>query len=184
MFEWYVQAVKTHPIISSAIQVAILGTIGELLAGRIRLGRWYLFGPGPWRLLAKIVVWGFLGITFKYAFTGFFGFVAAIADKGIWPAVEGRLLWRALSASVFTNILFGPMMMLFHRWTDNWIESKEMDWPSLQKAWWTLIWFWIPAHTVTFILPDHFRVGLAALWAIVLGVILGFFARAQQARET
>ena len=29
------------------------------------------------------------------------------------------------------------MMMLFHRWTDNMIEGKTMDWSSLQKAWLT-----------------------------------------------
>ncbi len=179
MFDWYIHTVKTHPILSSAIQVAILGMAGELLAGRIRLGKWYFFGPGPWRLLAKVVVWGFLGITFKYAFAGFFGFFDALVHKGLWPELGGHFVWRACSVSVFTNLLFGPMMMLFHRWTDNAIEHKDMDWASLQKAWKTLLWFWIPAHTITFILPDHFQVGLAAVWAVALGVILGFFARKQ-----
>ena len=69
------------------------------------------------------------------------------------------------------------MMMLFHRWTDNMIEKKAMDWKSLQKAWLTLIWFWIPAHTLTFSLPSYLQVTLAALWAVALGIILGFFAR-------
>jgi hypothetical protein len=86
-------------------------------------------------------------------------------------------LWRALSVSTFTNLLFGPVMMLFHRWTDNWIEKAPMNWSTLQSAWKTLLWFWIPAHTLTFSLPAHFQVGLAALWAVALGVILGLFAR-------
>ncbi len=177
MIEWYVHAVKAHPIISSAIQVAILGMFGELLAGKIRLGKWYFFGPGPWRLIAKIIIWGFLGITFKYSFAGFFGFFDALVHKGFWPEFGGNLYWRAVSVSTFCNLLYGPMMMLFHRWTDNWIEKKEMDWPSLQKAWKTLLWFWIPAHTITFSLPSHFQVGLAAVWAVALGIILGLFAR-------
>jgi hypothetical protein len=40
-----------------------------------------------------------------------------------------------------------------------------------------MIWFWIPAHTITFSLPTDFQIGLAALWSVVLGVILGFFNR-------
>lgn len=181
MIEAYLHFVKAYPLISSAIQVAILGMLGELLATRIRLKKWYFFGPGPWRLMAKIIVWAFLGITFKYAFTGFFGFVDAIVIKGFWfSIVNSSLFFKALSASIFTNILFGPVMMLFHRWCDNYIEKKEMNWESMQKAWLTLIWFWIPAHTITFSLPSHFQVGLAAVWAIALGVILGFFAKAKK----
>jgi hypothetical protein len=151
---------------------------GELLAIRIRAKKWYFFGPGIWKLLSKIIIWGFLGITFKYAFAGFFGFADALVTKGFWfKQVGENLLFRALSVSIFTNLLFGPVMMLFHRQTDNWIEKKSMDWGSLQQAWKTLLWFWIPAHTITFALPAHLQVGLAAVWAIVLGLILGFFAR-------
>lgn len=180
MMELYVYFLKSYPLVSSAIQVAILGMVGELLAIRIRLKKWYFFGPGPWRFISKVIVWAFLGITFKYAFAGFFGFVDAITLKGFWfSAVQNNLLVRALSVSFFTNFLFGPVMMLFHRWCDNYIEKKGMDWDSLKKAWLTLIWFWIPAHTATFSLPSHFQVGLAAVWAIVLGVMLGFFAKAK-----
>lgn len=178
MIDLYLYFVKHHPIISSAVQVGILGTCGEILAGKIRLGRWYLFGPGPVRLIEKIIIWAFLGITFKYAFTGFFGFVDAITLKGYWfKVVNDNLFLKALSVSTFTNLIYGPVMMLFHRWTDNWIEKKQMDWTSLQNAWKTLIWFWIPAHTLTFSLPSHLQVGLAAVWAVALGIILGFFAR-------
>lgn len=179
ILESYLYFLKHYPLLSSAVQVAILGTFGELLATRIRMGKWYFFGPGPWKLLAKVLVWAFLGVTFKYAFTGFFGFVDAIVAKGFWfgAAVQESLFVRALSVSIFTNLLFGPVMMLFHRWCDNRIEKKGMDWTSMYKAWKTLLWFWIPAHTVTFSLPSHLQVSLAALWAVALGVILGFFAR-------
>lgn len=180
MIDIYLYFVKTYPLISSAVQVAILGMFGELLAVRIRLKKWYFFGPGPWRLFAKILVWAFLGITFKYAFSGFFGFVDAIIAKGFWFSIANTNIFvKALSVSIFTNLLFGPVMMLFHRWTDNYIEKNEMNWESLKKAWLTLIWFWIPAHTVTFSLPSYLQVGLAAVWAVALGIILGFFAKAK-----
>ena len=177
MIDAYLSFVKTYPLISSAIQVAILGMLGELVAIRIRTKKWYFFGPGPGRILAKIVVWAFLGITFKYAFVGFFGFVDALIEKGMWftQAVSG--LFQAVSVSAFANIIFGPVMVLFHRLCDNIIEKKPMDWNSLTKAWTTLLWFWIPAHTITFSLPSHLQVGLAAAWAFILGIILGYFAR-------
>ena len=184
MFAFYLHFLQAHPLLSSAIQVGLLGTFGELLAGRIRLGRWTFFGPGIGRLAAKALVWAFLGITFKYAFTGFFGFIDALAHKGFWFAgVVHPGLLRAFSASLFTNMLFGPVMMLFHRAMDNLIEKKGMNWPSLQKAWFTLVWFWVPAHTLTFSVPVDFQVGLAAVWAVALGVILGFFARAGASRN-
>ncbi|MBZ0265814.1 hypothetical protein K8I28_14220 [bacterium] len=178
MIEFYLHFVKEQPILSSAIQVGLLGTFGELLAVRIRLGHWHFFGPGPVRLAVKILVWAFLGITFKYAFAGFHGFVDVLVYKGYWFQIAGTEgIFRAFSVSLFTNLLFGPVMMLFHRYTDNLIEKNDMNWGSLQKAWLTLFWFWIPAHTITFSLPSHLQVGLAAVWAIALGVILGFFAR-------
>lgn len=176
MLDLYFDFLKNYPLISSALQVAILGMFGELLAIKIRTGKWYFFGPG--RFIAKVLVWGFLGISFKYAFAGFHGFVDALIKKGFWfaEAAETGIL-RAVSVSFFTNIIFGPVMMLFHRWTDNWIEKKQMDWPSLEKAWWTLLWFWIPAHTITFSVPHFLQVALAAVWAVALGIILGFFAK-------
>jgi hypothetical protein len=36
----------------------------------------------------------------------------------------------------------------------------------------SLLWFWIPAQTVTFSLPPEFRILIAALLSICLGVIL------------
>lgn len=178
MLQLYLNFLKFHPLFSSATQVAILGTLGELIAVRIRSGRWTFWGPGPGRLLLKILVWAFLGITFKYAFTGFFGFVHALVERGFWFSAADQVgIVRALSVSIFTNLLFGPIMMWFHRITDNLIERKQMDWSSLMRAWKTLIWFWIPAHTVTFSLPHDFQVGLAAVWAVALGIILGIAAR-------
>lgn len=176
VINWYIKFVLEQPVLSSAVQVALLGTVGELLAVRIRRGQWRFFGPG--QLLAKVAVWAFLGITFKYAFAGFFGFVDALVQKGLlFSSAADPGLIRSFYVSVFTNLLFGPVMMLFHRWTDNLIERKSMDWNTMQDAWKTLLWFWIPAHTVTFSLPAHLQVGLAALWAVVLGVILGYHAR-------
>ena len=40
----------------------------------------------------------------------------------------------------------------------------------------TIPFFWIPAHTITFILPGEFQVLFAALLGIALGLILSIAA--------
>ena len=57
MIELYLNFVKTNPLVSSAIQVAILGMIGELLAIKIRQGEWHFFGPAGF--ISKLVIWAF-----------------------------------------------------------------------------------------------------------------------------
>jgi hypothetical protein len=89
----------------------------------------------------------------------------------------------ALAVSVLTNLFFGPQMMLFHRIEDNLI-LRQWDFSGITKAWWTLIWFWIPAHTVTFSLPASFQIGLAALWSVVLGLIMGLSKQSKAPAQT
>jgi hypothetical protein len=113
-----------------------------------------------------------LGVIIKYGFAGMKGFTLALIEHDLLPqACAGGLAW-AFSVSVLTNILFGPQMMAFHRLTDNLILHRR-GFAGIQRAWWTLLWFWIPAHTLTFSLPREYQIGLAAVWSVVLGVILG-----------
>ena len=174
----YTALVHAYPLFFAAAQFAVLGTLGELLASRLRGRSWLPFTL--LQLLAKIIVWAGLGIAVKVAFTGFVGFFDTVLARGLWPAAIPKLpdaWWRAFSLAFITNALFGPMLILAHRVSDNWIERKPMHWASLVGAWWTLVYFWMPAHTLTFSLPPAYRVGLAALWSLALGVILGLFAR-------
>jgi hypothetical protein len=168
---WYIGWVTTHPLWSAAAQFALLGTLGEALSLALRrrplsaLGAW-------WRVVLKIAAWGLLGIVIKYGFTGMKGFVDALIAKSMLPAAaHGSILWAFL-VSLFTNVFFGPQMMLFHRLEDCLIAWK-WDLAGLKKAWLTLLWFWVPAHTVTFSLPAEYQIGLAALWSVVLGLIMG-----------
>ena len=66
----------------------------------------------------------------------------------------------------------------------NWDPQRSLlDWRNLLRVpGLSLIWFWIPAHTGTFLLPPEFRVVCAALLAIALGAILGFAKRVSVAR--
>ncbi len=60
-----------------------------------------------------------------------------------------------------------------YRLEDNLIAG-QWHWGGLARPWFSLVWFWIPAHTLTFSLPPDYQLGLAALWSVVLGVILGW----------
>lgn len=176
----YTSLVHAYPLLSAALQFAVLGTLGELLACRLRGRGWLPFKA--FQLLAKIVVWAGLGIAVKVAFAGFVGFLDTILARGLWPAAIPRVpgvWWRAFSLAFITNALFGPMLILAHRVADNSIERNAMNWTSLVGAWWTLVYFWMPAHTLTFYLPPTYRVGLAAIWSLALGIILGLFARSK-----
>lgn len=167
----YTQWVAQNPLQSAAIQFALLGTLGELLPHQLRARRIHL-PLHPLQLLGKVLAWALLGVVIKYGFTGMKGCTRALLEHNLLPDACGAGWGWAFTVSILTNLFFGPQMMFFHRLEDNLI-LWERDFDGLKRAWWTLLWFWIPAHTLTFALPLNHQIGLAALWSVVLGVILG-----------
>ncbi len=167
----YVWWVKAHPLASAALQFAVLGPLGELLAASC-VRRRPAFSFSALQFALKTVAWGLLGVVIKYGFSGMKGFTHALVDNHFLPAFLAQGLGWAFALSVFTNLLFGPQMMAFHRIEDNLIMGQR-GFQGIHRAWWTLLWFWIPAHTVTFCLPTEYQIGLAAVWGMVLGLILG-----------
>jgi hypothetical protein len=178
MFEAYVDLVESRPFAAAFLQFAVLGMLGEYVSCLVRRRR---LGVGPWRLLGKMAAWGVLGLVIKMAFTGFDGFTRSVFDRlGLSTSVRvaGLALPFALAKSAFTNTFFGPQMMLFHRWEDNLVMGDRGNYRGMRPAIATLFWFWIPAHTVTFLLhSDDLQITLAALWSVVLGLILGLAHR-------
>lgn len=167
----YTAWVTQNPLLSAAIQFAILGTLGEVLSYSLQQKRPAI--PCTWLQLAgKVLAWALLGIVIKYGFAGMKGFTQALLEHHLLPEFFGQGFGWALAVSVFTNTFFGPQMMAFHRMEDNLILRRK-GFEGITRAWWTLVWFWIPAHTITFLLPADLQIGLAALWSLVLGVILG-----------
>jgi hypothetical protein len=172
----YVDWVIGNPLLSAAIQFGLLGTTGEIASFSLQKKRFA--APCTFaQLLAKILAWALLGIIIKYGFTGMKGFTRALLDHQLLPQILTAGIGWALAVSVLTNLFFGPQMMFIHRLEDNLILWK-WDLGGLSKAWLTLIWFWIPAHTVTFSLSTEYQIGLAALWSVVLGLIMGLTKRA------
>jgi hypothetical protein len=169
--EIYLNWVTQNPFLSAAIQFGILGTLGEVVSFSIQKKKIAI--PGTWlQILGKVFAWAVLGIVIKYGFAGMKGFTQALLDHQLLPAFMGAGLGWAFAVSVFTNVFFGPQMMAFHRLEDNLILGQR-GFKGITNAWKTLIWFWIPAHTITFLLPADLQIGLAALWSLVLGIIMG-----------
>lgn len=167
----YLNWVTQNPLLSAAIQFAFLGTIGEIISFSIQKNKVAI--PCTWlQLLFKGIAWAVLGVVIKYGFTGMKGFTQALLDHSLLPLFLDSSLGWAFAVSVFTNVFFGPQMMAFHRIEDNLI-LRQRGFQGITKAWKTLIWFWIPAHTITFLLPADLQIGLAALWSLVLGIIMG-----------
>jgi len=174
--QWYVDAVTVHPILTAMAQFAVLGTLGDMAAKWLTARRLHLpFGPAV--LLMKMLEWALLAVCIKYAFTGFNGFVDALSAHGMLP--EAGRLSRAFAISVAMNLQFGPFLVIAHRLLDNAIDRRN-NWANLHKGMLSLLWFWIPAHTVTFCLARPFQIGLAALWSVALGLILGFYNRSPE----
>ncbi len=179
---------KNHPFIMGFIKFAILATMGELLAIRIGSGDWKI----PSGLVARAAIWGFLGMVIVAIFKIFAGGVISVLDTGLIPG-KGNSFVFAFLTSTFMNTTFAPTMMAFHRYTDTYIDMKSegasdisvtaitnrIDWNSFVSfvVIKTIPMFWIPAHTVTFMLPAEYRVLAAAFLSIALGAILAFAKR-------
>ncbi|GAB1467958.1 hypothetical protein MASR2M64_06500 [Candidatus Cloacimonadota bacterium] len=169
----YVVWVHAMPIYSAMVQFAILGTLGEVISKWV-INKSFKYPFSFAITLWKMVVWAILAIGIKYAFKGFTGYVEYLETHGMLPSL-GKF-GKAFAISAFMNLQFGIALVLMHRVLDN-IPEKHKNWNNLHKGIFSLIWFWIPAHTVTFMLPDTYRIGLAAVWSLALGLILGFFNR-------
>ena len=155
------------------IQFAILGTLGDIFSKWMQKGAIY----APYKIsivLLKMLEWAIIAVTIKYAFVGFQGFVDNLVSHNLLP--ELGLFGRAFTVSATMNLQYGLFLVIFHRFLDNLI-AKQNNWKNIDKGMFSLIWFWIPAHTITFMLDKPYQIGLAAIWSVVLGFILGYYNR-------
>ncbi len=184
----FVRVTGGFPYLMGFAKFALLATMGELLAIRIVAGRWKL----PVAVPLRVAVWGGIGVVITFVFAFFAGGVAAAQAAGALPGEPGGFLF-ALQTSVIMNLTFGPVLMVGHRLSDTWIDIAfgdsggasvtavvdAVDWHGLVGfvLLRTIPLFWIPAHTITFLLPPVYRVVAAALLSIVLGALLAFSKR-------
>jgi len=195
---------QEFPLLMAFVKFAILATFGEMLGLRIRTGKYNIPHFG---ILPRAVVWGVLGVWIAIAMGVFKNGVPAYlgrfqAFSGITEAMGGGFsclkLWSAFCISVMMNTTFAPVFMTLHKITDTHIAqtggtligffSKKLHFTQIitslnWKVQWNFVFkktiplFWIPAHTITFILPANLQVLFAALLGVCLGVILSIAAK-------
>jgi len=182
---------SNFPYLMGFIKTAILATYGEMLGSRIA-NKNYFSKTG---LLYRFIIWGFLGMVFVLAFKIFDQGVQSSINSGLLPSFSvdnlANNIYIAFTVSLFMNVIFAPTFMILHRVTDTFIELgngslkqiikvkgkdviNRIDWQNffgfvVLK---TIPLFWIPAHTITFLLPENYRILSAGFLSIALGLIL------------
>lgn len=171
-----------HKYLGGFISFAVLATMGDLLAGRIATGKWTINAA----TFFKMLIWGFIGM----AITLYFG----IVGKGVTDMQKAHMIpfadsvfAHAFFTAALLNLSFGPAMFIFHKFTDAFINAKynrtpsdintlieSVDWKTFFKftVFTTVPLFWIPCHTIDFLLPENYRVLFAAFLSIALGLLL------------
>ena len=199
VYEAYKDFNHLHGVVLSFVKFALLATLGESIGLRIVSGKYNKQGFG---LIPRALVWGCLGVFIKFSFivfiTGtpnllhYLGFpIDGTIMKGDFSVLK---LLGSFSISVLLNTIFAPVMMTLHKITDGHITNtggtlsgfftkikvveivKNMNWSVMINFVFkkTIPFFWISAHTITFLLPADFQILFAALLGVVLGVILAF----------
>lgn len=200
-FDAYRQVNVAHGYLLSFVKFALLATFGECLALRLTSGRYLRPGFG---LVPKMLVWGVLGLIIKAAFVIFAtGTPNVLASLGVplsrevvGAGLSAEKILLAFSISLTMNVIFAPVLMTLHKITDTHIHQaggtlraslsgidfaailKQIDWAVMWNFVFkrTIPFFWIPAHTITFLLPAEFQIIFAALLGVTLGLILAFAA--------
>ena len=189
----FVNLTTQYPYTGGFSKFLILATMGELLAIRIVTGAWKL----PKGLAYRAVIWGIIGMAVVLMFGVLGPGMSAAMAKGLLPGDKSPFL-LALFISSIMNLTFGPTLMICHRLTDTYLDimyekpTAQVTWSEVvQRIDWdglvsfvlfkTIPFFWIPAHTIIFLLPPEYRVLGAAMLSIALGSILAFSKRKSQA---
>jgi len=177
-----------HPFVMAYIKFFILASMGELLGIRIVTKEW----QKPQGFIYRALLWGMYGMLIALAMKVFSSGVATILKSQFIPLPNNAFVF-ALLTSTLLNSIFGPTFMTAHKFTDAMIDIKviekgkvtldlllsKMDWKThigfvVLK---TIPLFWIPAHTIVFLLPEVYRVIVAAFLSVALGAILAFAKR-------
>ena len=187
---------ENYPYMMGFVKVSILATMGELLANRIAKGHY----KGIYGLPYRFIVWGFLGCVFVVIFPIFYEGVYQVQQASLLPFIShdyfGGLLLTAFFTSAFMNLFFAPTFMALHRVTDTYIDLGQGKFKQIIKVKlddcithinWnrfisfvvlkTIPLFWIPMHTITFLLKEEYRILLAASLSIALGVLLSLASK-------
>ena len=171
-----------YPLITSFLKFFVLASIGDVIGFRMKEKEWGI----PPKLFYKAIIWGIIGIVIYLMFQIYPYGVYLLQEDGILP-FAGNDIAKAFFISLIMNYTFAPTMMSIHRITDTWLNERAkghklsfvdtintVNWGTFFKfiLLRTIPLFWIPAHTITFLLPPQYRIIFAAVLGIVLGLLL------------
>jgi hypothetical protein len=201
-----------HAYVMSFIKFAILATFGECLGLRLRSGVYHKKGFGilpralVWGFLGITIKVAFVifgeGAPLMLKTLGIDFPTANPADVLRQPGFTGIKLLAAFAVGTTLNLLFAPVFMAFHRITDMHIMNtggtlKKFLTPIpvgryIQEGDWLTFWnfvikktipiFWIPAQTLNFMLPEGYRILVAAVYSVILGILLSLASMMQMKR--
>jgi hypothetical protein len=181
--EAFINFTSTNKLLGGFIKFSVLATMGELLARRVNTGKWTF----PSYFITRALIWGVLGMIITMIFSIYSAGVINLQSTGILP-FEGVSLAFAFFTAALMNITFAPTFMYAHRISDVFLDMRNEGVKDLNLTkvvqridtasfvtfvvMKTVPFFWIPAHTLTFLLPSEYRVLGAAMLSIALGLIL------------
>lgn len=173
----------SYKLLGGFIKFAILSTMGEMLAQRLESKEWkfqsYFF--------TRVIIWGIIGVVITLMFTIFDAGVTRVLEIKLLPGGESKFVFAFFTSAVM-NLTFAPTFMFTHKITDTYLDMKyegikDISIKSIATRidlnrflsfviGKTIPLFWIPAHTITFLIPGEYRVLFAASLSIALGVLL------------
>ena len=182
--EIFIATTEAYPYIGGFFKFLILATMGELLGIRVMRGDW----KKPNGIIFRAIIWGIIGVVTTLALSVFPSGVAKAQEIGKLP-FENSVFAHALLTSTVMNVLQSPAIFLFHKCSDTYIDEKyrkrggcvtlkdvsdKIDWYTYLNftVLKTIPFFWIPCHTIVFLIPSEFRVIASAFASIALGLIL------------
>lgn len=180
--QFFLGFASSYSIIAGFIKFFFLASMGDVIGSRLKNGYWKI----PNKLFFKAIIWGLIGAVIVMVFTIFNTGVSRLQENRILP-FKDEIIATSFFTSLFMNTIFAPTMMAFHRVTDQYLEGsnsfekavKDVDWVQFYKVVLlkTIPFFWIPAHTITFMLPKEYQIIFAAALGIALGLLLSIFKK-------
>ena len=125
-----------HPYIMGFVKFALLATAGELIAVRMSTGKF----SKPAYLIARIVIWGLIGVWITYMMKIFFLGSGSMMTAGLLPsgALEDGNVWkkliRAFATSATMNLTFGPTFMAVHKCSDTYLALRAQNGKGVKLA--------------------------------------------------
>lgn len=182
----FLQTTESHAYISGFFKFFVLATMGDLLGLRIINKRWRF----PQGFFFKACLWGLMGMAITLLMSVYHeGVLGAMSLKRL--PFENIGLAVAFFSSAIMNLTFGPMLYIYHKFGELFIDMKyenkggkvalsalveRMDWNTMVCFSWlkTCPLMWIPLHTIVFLLPTQYRVVVSAFLSVFLGALIAF----------